>query len=378
VDVVLAQLQARGRLATEIPGLERAAGARLAGLWFEDVPSTRLVVSLEGNIANRALERAAARSVDTVEVRYGAARTRAQLVEAIPDVATSMRTAIDQPLDVYVDEVNNTLVVTVYDESADTARSSEPPGALLSIAQAEGASSSIPIEIVLETSPPPSEDNRGGRMLDSCTSGFAVRNQSGQAGYTTAGHCYGTGTTGSPQGYYWWSDLSYRSASWRRSINTSSMDIGWLSVTAQPVEGLFHTSRTTARPQEGVRNVAVNDWICEWGSRSNNSGCGKVQSVTSTKGGTGNSGTFIRVVGNGMQLCNGDSGGPWYVENYAVGSHQGSSPKDTTLPHPFKPNETVECTTAPGVAAEGGATKTAWVQPIMTGLGAMEVALVRP
>ncbi len=113
----------------------------------------------------------------------------------------------------------------------------------------------------------------------------------------------------------------------------SSLDVQWHRVdpVTQAVAPLFHVSKTVARPQGSVSSVLPGAQICKWGSRSLSYTCGNVTSINFAPSQCGPSGgpcsnAFVRVsIGSG-NTCKGDSGGPWFVGNTAVGVHNGASP----------------------------------------------------
>ena len=203
-------------------------------------------------------------------------------------------------------------------------------------------------------------ENRGGRHLTGCTSAFTVRHPATDTrGYLTAGHC------GNTQDYIWWSDGSWRPATFVEQRWNSSLDVQWHRVdpVTQAVAPLFHVSKTVARPQGSVSSVLPGAQICKWGSRSLSYTCGNVTSINFAPSQCGPSGgpcsnAFVRVsIGSG-NTCKGDSGGPWFVGNTAVGVHNGASPY----------------LTAEDLCASGS-NKHAHFTPIPTALGTLGLAL---
>ena len=173
----------------------------------------------------------------------------------------------------------------------------------------------------------------GGRVMGTCTSGFAARhNDTGYFGIITAGHCTGADTM--------------------HGVTLPWVD-GYASVTA---DAEFHRipsgSGHELRSQFGVGdNEPLSIWVvkgqvdrldmadryvCHRG-KSSGSSCGTVDKIhyrpTHSKACRVSSGgdytachnVFVRVHGPDLQACKGDSGGPWYMGNKAYGIHKASS-----------------------------------------------------
>lgn len=125
------------------------------------------------------------------------------------------------------------------------------------------ATDSIPVVVDEATSGPA---NRGGRILDSCTSGFTVVNVStGQAGMTTAGHCPDT------QDYYWFSGGGPFSTTFQGESHSGYADLQWMTTSAQPIEPIFHASPTDARYQTARGVGQVGQPVCHYGKTTGHS-----------------------------------------------------------------------------------------------------------
>lgn len=344
-----------------LPNIELLAADRFAGGWLEARPAPHLVVALVGAGDNRMIEELIAPYGDQVEIRDGFAHSHAALLEAIGRVMDEGRRS-GAVFSARVDVINNQIQVTLYpaDASARTADFTRFAAAL--------SASDVPV--VLETSDEaaPTVDSRGGRLLDTCTAGFTVRNHADTLrGFLTAGHC------DPPQPYYWWSDMQPRQTTVRGRLVTSSRDVAWYSI-APSVQGVvpwFHTSKAEYRVQSGTHAPPVGSTVCHWGAYSLDNGCATVISTNSTW--TADKGAyFVEVSGRSFQSCNGDSGGPWYLGTLVVGTHTASSPKTSVRlnPHPGRPS--VSCTAVSGAPA----VKSAWYQSIGQGLDSLNVVLL--
>ena len=178
----------------------------------------------------------------------------------------------------------------------------------------------------------------GGREMGDCTSGFAARHGStGSYGVITAGHCSNSRS------------LNGVNLPWVAGYRNISADAQFHRVP----EGSGHELRSTFRCNvfgtEGTCDVAseqpryrmAGDYVCHTGMSSNFS-CGTVTSIhyqparqdelskapcidhAETTQLTCNA-VFVRVHGEHLRSCGGDSGGPWYRGSIAYGIHRGSN-----------------------------------------------------
>ena len=162
---------------------------------------------------------------------------------------------------------------------------------------------------------------RGGVALSTCTAGFTVRNNTtGELGVSTAAHC------GNTQ-YYQGVSLPFR-----LEDNNTDQDVQWHSAC-----DLFDVTNEIEIGSGAVRtitgtmprnNQAVGSVVCKYGMTTGYT-CGTISSKTFDLGANHNA-TFVRV--NNYPSANlseaGDSGGPWFVEGYAYGTHFGAPGDD--------------------------------------------------
>lgn len=349
------------------PRIAAAAGPRFAGVWVDWRPEPVLVVSITGAEGMPLVAHVA--GVDgAVEVRYGARHARAALERGLEAALRRGEAATGTLASGYVDDEHNRVVVTVPHDRATLARGERAREGFVEILE------TLDVAYLVEVEAGAAQlENRGGRYLRNCTSGFVVRGASGQAGYLTAGHCP------PDQDYKWWSDGIYRDVELAvsgsaREVWSASVDVQWHGHIArnQAFEPLFHDSRTTVRRQTGIASYSQGSELCKWGTRSEKIACGP--DISTTWQPSGNCGsvagvrcarTYVAIdLGTGVRLsCEGDSGGPWFIGGNAAGVHTGSRPYYTD-----------------GQTCSGGYAydrTTAYFVPISTALGALNVALLK-
>lgn len=151
----------------------------------------------------------------------------------------------------------------------------------------------------------------------SCTTGFSVEDEDGEKGVTTAGHCNdnlsykGTSLTMEDEHYNGRVDLQYHTSSF----------------TEKPWVNDGGSNPRTIRGTRGSHSVG--QYVCKHGRESGNS-CGYVKHVdyqpTITSGcepspcDWDDDWVYVRSLGNADMCTQGDSGGPVYAANTAVGS----------------------------------------------------------
>jgi len=347
-EAALGYLDTQMRFGEEVSGAaQAAAGTRLAGSWIDWTPEPVLTVAVTGDDAIPALTKLAEHERGAVQIQYGRAHSRSELIEALNRAAAAI-TRSSLEAGVALSEQSNGLLIDAYvPKGVD-------PRVMLGALDAVVGDVEVPIEFdILDH--PGDDANRGGRYLSSCTSAFTVWNTATQ-GYLTAGHC------GSNQDYRWWSDGSWWQAVQMGERHTPDYDVQWHDPVDQPVAPVFHTATSLARPQEGLVSYNVNSWVCHWGSRSNTATCGYVRQVLAKPNYQCEvlpdcNASFVKVEGTSLYQCRGDSGGPWYIGNRAVGVHKGGS---------LAPNS--ECSDYTGM-------KTFFFTDISRALGTLEVAL---
>jgi hypothetical protein len=146
---------------------------------------------------------------------------------------------------------------------------------------------------------------QGGRPLrPTCTTGFSVVHNNGTEGITTAGHCANTMRYGSRR-------LVYQAGEY-----VGPYDVQWHTSTSRvDVFRPYFYSGSGSRPVYAVTPRAyqyVGEYVCKYGKETK-AGCGVIISKNLNI-------TYIRVHSDTEDLSEfGDSGGPWFVGNYAYG-----------------------------------------------------------
>lgn len=163
---------------------------------------------------------------------------------------------------------------------------------------------------------------RGGAYLDTCTTGFTVRSNTGVA-VTTAHHCSG-GTRVYENHFSGTSILS--------RITSHAGIYGDLAVYSNPSMSaipFFYSNYNMGRYTEGMGSPRVGINVCKFGKKSGTS-CDKVYRLNTARGSySGMAATENR------RADRGDSGGPWYYGNAAFGVHSGRATIGSSLRDQF-------------------------------------------
>ncbi|HEL5339984.1 TPA: hypothetical protein UOJ00_002981 [Stenotrophomonas maltophilia] len=326
--------------------VERAAGPiaervraqyadRLAGIYIEHEPSSRLVVRLTGQDAVRT----EFHNVDghNLEVAYvlGADHTLADLQQRFDAGFHKLQQRVPEVESGYVDERTGELVVEVLRDNKSAQLSDLQRGIALHF--------DAPTRIVQVDGPLLNQTLQGsgrfdfsqGLTLTYCTNGFVVRTINSPINYgtVTAGHCQADSGTYAYTGV----DLATHTISHVARKFDGDTDIGWASIGTNlaDVQPRFHNG-TTYVTVTGVRTKAatvVNSTVCGYGTTTGQK-CGLVQSTAYNPGSICGPGV---VIGSGTGTCNasfirvdaaagacqaGDSGGPWYFGSVAAGVHK--------------------------------------------------------
>jgi len=298
----------------------------LGGVWIDWTPTPILAVSvLKGTDTGKLVE--ALKSKD-VPYRIDIAKhTRKELQLAVEQFSKSNPSLISN-VGIGVNEQHNNIDIDIMTSTIkDGSKTDQILNALDAAFGKYGYTTTASDNI-------PALENRGGRHLTSCTSGFTVTSGS-LNGFLTAGHC------GSTQNYMWWSDGSWHSTTFQKQEWDPSMDAQWHSVspTVQEVVGLFHIDTSNTRPQKAyvVGNALVGSAVCRWGTRSMQPACFTITNVNYQIPGVMEDGSnrpyaavYTRIALNSYKSCPGDSGGPWFYNNTAYGLHLGSTSGCTT------------------------------------------------
>ena len=158
-------------------------------------------------------------------------------------------------------------------------------------------------------------DIYGGLALSKCTSGFAVENNIGDMGITTAAHCEG--------------DIQYNGNDLNAvdGLDEGFLDLRWMTTPDfTPVNEIEDGSG--GRPITSTRHrndQSIGTTVCKYGKTTGLT-CGDLVSKWFQP--DGHHATFMRIHNPDEDdlSAGGDSGGPWFVDNEAYGTHRSSTP----------------------------------------------------
>lgn len=178
------------------------------------------------------------------------------------------------------------------------------------------------VEVERVASLPEPDTLIGGAALNGCTAGFAVRAPNGELGISTAGHCYN-------DQYYAGIYLPFRA-----DYDGHYYDVQWNSTCGRVDVSNKFESGIGVRSVIGTRSRSahsVGQYVCKYGQTTLRT-CGYVSSKSYDPGRSYYTGldyyaTFIRVDGYRLRDF-GDSGGPWYDEDIALGIHHSAAAND--------------------------------------------------
>lgn len=174
------------------------------------------------------------------------------------------------------------------------------------------------------------KDFKGGETMHTCTSGFGAKQRlTGVYGLITAGHCFRQNDDPIDMHEV---ALPLVERAWGPDV-----DAQFRSIPTGAGHRIFddHICGEGSPCDVGgdiSRSQMMNNYICHHGKNSGES-CGTVISINyrpshadSCESTCNN--TFVRVRGNTLKGCYGDSGGPWYDRGYAFGIHGGGTEGD--------------------------------------------------
>jgi streptogrisin C len=290
--------------------LEQRFPDRVAGIWFEHKPEYRLVVRLTAG-ASDTMAVPSSIGVTPVRVRADAARSlrtlRAELERLRPRIDRDLP-GVGTGIDVRTGEI------TVHTTGSTVATA----GSVVDRLRLAG---SVPIRIRTHEQPLRPTNIHGGKRLSECTSGFTVQqNNGGAKGFITAGHCR------SDQVYFETAARSYHTT-YQSELWDGHHDVQWHTVpTGGNVYPRFYASSdSTPRDLTGSRGrdqQQVGDYVCHRG-RVTKYSCGNIEEKDNAPDHGCNVGrcanVWMLVEGPSLACFGGDSGGPFFVGNIAVG-----------------------------------------------------------
>lgn len=280
-----------------------------AGLWIDHTEDFHIIVQFTTNRSKEALTQYISNTplANMVEVRTVSV-SLAELI-AIQTETLNKVSNLDVPVESGVNVFANRVELYVIDK-----------GQLDNFLQETNIQLHDNVEIIIVDELSTLEaDIYGGLALNTCTSGFGVKNGSGTKGITTAGHCSNSKS-------YNGVNLPFQSGTW-----WGSYDVQWHTTPGFTVRNLIYdgTYNRYIYSTKHRNNQALNTFVCKYGKATGKT-CGFIIDKNYTSSNTpSSSATWIRVHRDGVNLSSGgDSGGPWFVGNTAYGTQSGGIGND--------------------------------------------------
>ncbi len=283
--------------------LTSGEGATFGGLWVEHTPQYAVKVAFTENgdstLNGYQVSSALAGVIDVVAVD-----TSLERLIAVQDGSASAVAGTGVAAEYGVIVQDNAVDVFTLDKAA-LKRALELKGVVLH-------TKARVKEVSALSDPVHGSELHGGEHLSTCTSGFAVKNASGTQGITTAGHCRnaqsrsGTALTLVEE----WDGGSY-DLQWHTGPNTHT-------VRNLAYNGTNHLYINSGRHW---RDQSAGDYVCKYGKITRYD-CGEIETkYYRLPGNRGNIWVLVRnVAGDSSDLAErGDSGGPFFDGNVAVG-----------------------------------------------------------
>ncbi|KLI98166.1 hypothetical protein WQ56_15640 [Luteimonas sp. FCS-9] len=329
--------QARSRLNVEFHAGDLAERIRsehkdrVAGIYIEHEPESRLVVRLTGHEAIRPEFHQF--GADRLEVAYelGAEHTFAELQRWFDSFVPKLHASLTNWQGGYVDERTGEIVLYVL--------RSENVASVSDIRQSIERSAGVPVRIVELETPNVNQAVYGSGHLSYqlsgtwyvCTGAFVVQHPStNRYGLLTAGHCAPSNNIFEYTGI----DSAFHTLTHVARLDNSTVDLGWMTGGAGTTYGPWFYANAW-RQLTGRRtqaNTPIGAQICRYG-RNGGYGCATVRSTSHNPGSAcGPNGTqpcASTYVGldSAAGLCQGgDSGGPWFISTVAAGVHKSGNP----------------------------------------------------
>jgi streptogrisin C len=306
-----ARLASQKTLDAALDRLERTYPDRYAGGWIEHAPTYRAVARFKDAVPAGAGDVAGS----NVVLRGGAARSYAELAARADEVYAAVADLWGETVATSLDEETGTVEVSL-----------EVPKGL------QGRSDAQLRGLVPETARRPDvrlgfsatpvyglQHTYGGDLLSgpdgSCTSGFSV-SQNGTGGVLTAGHC--------PNDFdYYPSDgTSSYDTDWVDGHRGDYGDVQWHTTDHSEFAEFYSSSSGRRDVLDYIATWHTGDYVCHYG-RYGGYDCSDVHDKKVSV--TDEDGYHLKklVEVEDDITVNGDSGGPWFLENNAGGIHSG-------------------------------------------------------
>jgi streptogrisin C len=306
------RLRAQDALGDVLARLQQRFPDRFAGGWIEHAPVFRAVARFEGAVPQAARQLAGS----DVSLRGGAAGSLAELESRADEVFADVSAALDTPVSTSFDVETGTIEVSIETPADLQGRSAAE---LESLLPTSARGTDVHVDF---TSGSLSADYgiRGGAKAPSdaggyCTTGFSIA-KDGTYGFVTAGHCN--------------NDLRYLDPETGDTYDADHQfthrgqwgDFQWHSTPDDPELAEFYVSSTGKRDVLGyVGSIAKGDYFCKYG-RTAGYDCSTVHRTSVSYRIDGYK--YERLVAMKENIGDfGDSGGPFFINNNAVGVLKG-------------------------------------------------------
>jgi streptogrisin C len=336
--------------------LESEFKNRLAGIYFEHEPNYKLIVVLTGNapilnrnvvLKNNTTVSFAGSLVLPIEFKVGAKLNRSQLIRMIEENHINLKKAFPNIQAISINEKDGTLDVELYEpngvdlsaRSQKTAlRSSDKPLSISNLPLTVQTTNILlqPSAAVRASESMLMTETATSTTYYKCTTGFNIKDSTGKKYSTTAAHCKNAKitvddrkTTVNDQ-----ISLNFLKEFWNGSQDFQVMSLASASHTLNPEffagDNVVKTlvGRRSRASTNAVDQGVQGDYVCHYGVTTGYS-CGTVQSKTFKPYGTANkcgatatsvcNPTWVKVSGPSLDCWGGDSGGPIFIGNVAVG-----------------------------------------------------------
>jgi hypothetical protein len=312
----LQRLAAQATLGTSLERLEQRFPDRFAGGWFEHAPTFRAIARFKGAVPPEARELAG-----DVVLRGGATWSVAEL-----------QTRADQVFDDLADTFDTTLATTFDVQSGAVEASIEIPEDLRGASEAQlrshlpASARAADVRVRFDDAPVAGDEHSyGGAMTTltsgggGCTTGFPVfRLSDGEEGVLTAGHCgndrlYDPDPSVANDEY----DMD-----WIAQHRGQWGDFQWHTTDHREFDEFYFTSGTRVDLDYYISAIYGGSYFCKYGRTTGND-CDQVlfESVSMTDDDGFRLERLVATLNH--VTAGGDSGGPWYLGDDAVGVHTG-------------------------------------------------------
>jgi hypothetical protein len=324
IEEAMKRLQAMDAAGELVSNLRESHAGRLAGIYYEHKPELRLVVRLTGTapVASTQTALAAGGSIRTDFV-VGAPATQSDLFALVDANLGRIQALLPTLQGVSVSDRTGEIVLDVFATGVAATSALAQDSTLETLLK-------NPVKINVIGAPLKRQAVRGGSHLSvGCTTGFVAKNGT-QSGVLSAAHC-GAGSVTYTDAV----DGTSYTLTPTLSRNDASHDVHFMPSSATLPQ--FYADTNVPRVLTGRRlqsSTATGNQVCHRGIGSTSRySCGWVENTAyKPVWDCGPAGTpitcaytWVQVGGSTLACYGGDSGGPWFIGQTAVGIHNGGS-----------------------------------------------------